>query len=157
MVKINFKKNFWFALILIGVFVIAIYFMIPKQVDCKTASVKDMNILHENLALHIHPQLTIILDGEKQSLPANIGVTGNIMRPIHTHDSTGVLHVEAPCQREFRLGEFFEVWGKTFSTTCILDKCDGRITMTVNGVENTLFENYLMNDNDNITITYTSK
>lgn len=155
--KINLKKNLGFALVLIFVFAIAIYFMIPKKVDCMSADVREMNIRHENLALHIHPTLTILIDGEKQSIPANIGVEGRTMRPIHTHDATGILHIEAPCQREFRLGEFFEVWGRQFSSNCIFDNCNGEISMTVNGKENNLFENYLMNDKDAIVINFTTK
>jgi hypothetical protein len=30
---------------------------------------------------------------------------------MHTHDSTGVIHMEAPHPFEYTLGDFFSVWG----------------------------------------------
>ena len=33
---------------------------------------------------------------------------------MHTHDTTGVLHIEAPQGREFTLGNFFHIWGGQF-------------------------------------------
>ena len=28
----------------------------------------------------------------------------------HTHDSTGIIHIESPLKRDFTLGQFFDVW-----------------------------------------------
>jgi hypothetical protein len=63
---------------------------------------------------HIHPTLVIVLAGQRLRVPANIGIHPD--RPclywLHTHDTDGVLHVEAPDrERVFRLADFFAVWG----------------------------------------------
>src|SRR3989344_1406608 len=49
-------------------------------------------ILSRN-GLHWHPELTIFAKGEKQEIPANLGI-GTVHNPMHTHDSSGVIHLE---------------------------------------------------------------
>ena len=41
---------------------------------------------------HIHPHLTIKINGEEQNIPANIGSVPCHL-PLHTHDNDGVIHV----------------------------------------------------------------
>src|SRR3989344_810647 len=107
--------------------------------------------------IHWHPKLTIELNGQKQTIPADIGATG-VHYPVHTHDATGVLHYEIndPTPENMRLHYFFEkVWGRPFNGTCILDYCNndsGTVKMFVNGKENYEFENYMPRDGDDIRI-----
>lgn len=109
--------------------------------------------------LHWHPELTINVKGAKQEIGANIGI-GVTHNPIHTHDSTGVLHLEFQGlvrKDDLKLGKFFEVWDKQFNSGCIFDKCngpDGKLKMLVNGEVNTEYENYQMQDKDKIEIIY---
>lgn len=109
--------------------------------------------------LHWHPELVISIKGQQQAIPANLGIAA-AHNPIHTHDSTGVIHLEfqgVVTKDDLRLGQFFKVWGKTFSSTCILDTCngpDGQVKMTVNGQPNTEFDHYLMHDKDKIEIRF---
>ena len=109
--------------------------------------------------IHWHPHLTIRIDGENHVIPAHIGL-GSVHRPIHTHETDGILHMENsnPSRRTVTLGYFFEVWGKDFSAECIFDYCTdkGTLKMWVNGKENTGYENYFMQDKDEILIEYTS-
>jgi hypothetical protein len=60
--------------------------------------------------IHWHPHLEIVINGQQQTIPANLGLTGGIHSPTHTHDSTGVLHYEndRPNFENMRLGYFFE-------------------------------------------------
>src|SRR5690349_4314056 len=39
-------------------------------------------------ALHIHPHLTIFINGQEQVIPALIGLTAAGWEPLHTHDSS---------------------------------------------------------------------
>lgn len=109
--------------------------------------------------VHWHPTLRITVQGETVAIPANLGL-GGIHADIHTHDTTGKLHVEMsrPVRKsDLRLARFFEVWGKQFTSRCVVDTCsetEGKVKMTVNGQPNTEFENYLMQDKDKIEITY---
>ena len=112
--------------------------------------------------LHWHPKLTIYIKGQKQEIPANIGI-GATHQKIHTHDEDakdGVVHMEMQgvvTKDDTKLGNFFRIWGKEFSSTQIFDKkngSDGNVKMTVNGKENTEFTNYQMKDGDQIEIKY---
>ena len=110
--------------------------------------------------IHWHPELTIIINGQQQIIPTNLGITPSFHYPVHTHDTTGVLHYENnnPTPENMPLRYFFEqVWRKPFNSTCILNYCnDGSKTvkMTVNGKENFDFENYIPKDKDDIRIEF---
>ncbi len=107
--------------------------------------------------MHWHAKLAIFIDGKEQEIPNNIGI-GITHNPMHTHDAAGEIHLEFSGlvkKDDTQLGKFFEVWGKKFSSSCILDSCakDGKsVKMLVNGKQNDEFENYLMQDKDNIEI-----
>ncbi len=112
------------------------------------------------LAMHIHPKLRIVIDGKEERIPVNIGVVGSCVRPVHTHDGSGEIHVESNVVRDFTLSEFFAVWGKTFTTTQILDsKVDDthRIVLTIGGKESSEFEKLVLRDNEEVEIRYEKK
>lgn len=67
-------------------------------------------INHQQVVMHIHPRLTLIVEGKRVKVPANIGITAQCMRPVHTHDDSGTLHIEYRRWHEFTLGDFFQVW-----------------------------------------------
>ncbi len=109
--------------------------------------------------LHWHPELSIEIKGQKQEIPANIGI-GLVHNPIHTHDNSGTIHLELDGlvkKDNIRLNQFFKIWGKQFNSNCIFEFCngsDGAVKMFVNGQENAEFENYQMKDKDRIEIKY---
>jgi hypothetical protein len=36
---------------------------------------------------------------------------------VHTHTPDGIIHIEAPSNRKFTLGDFFQIWGQPLSRT----------------------------------------
>jgi hypothetical protein len=62
---------------------------------------------------HIHAILHIYVNGLLSPLPKNIGIdkAQHLESSLHTHDSSGVIHMEAPRRFNFTLGDFFAVWG----------------------------------------------
>jgi hypothetical protein len=62
---------------------------------------------------HIHALLHIYVNGLLNPLPANIGLdpAKGIESSMHTHDRTGIIHMEAPHPYNYTLGDFFSVWG----------------------------------------------
>jgi hypothetical protein len=62
---------------------------------------------------HIHAMLHIYVNGLLTPLPADIGLDAakGLESSLHTHDSTGIIHMEAPHAYNFTLGDFFSVWG----------------------------------------------
>jgi hypothetical protein len=81
----------------------------------------------EGQVVHIHQHLDIYVAGKVVNLPANLGIdaSGAFISPLHTHDTTGVMHVESPTASSFSLGQFFAVWGVRLSPTCIGGECTG--------------------------------
>jgi hypothetical protein len=75
----------------------------------------------EGTALHIHTHLDVIVDGEPVAVPAQIGIDESTRQisPLHTHDTTGVIHIESPTQTQFTLGQFFTEWQVSLSATNI--------------------------------------
>lgn len=75
---------------------------------------------------HIHTHLTLIADGVQRAIPLAIGVLGSEVIQnfvvdgrcfywLHTHDATGIIHVEAPVATQFTLGDLFAIWGEPLS------------------------------------------
>jgi hypothetical protein len=66
-----------------------------------------------NEKLHIHAALHIYKEGLLMPVPAEVGLdpAKHIEASLHTHDSTGIIHMEAARRFDFTLGDFFKVWG----------------------------------------------
>ncbi|HUZ89767.1 MAG TPA: hypothetical protein VMU49_08050 [Candidatus Acidoferrales bacterium] len=67
----------------------------------------------EVLAVHYHTHLQIIYDGTPVNMPSQVGIKSGCSYWLVTHDTSGIIHVEAPkseAHRTFTLGDFFAVW-----------------------------------------------
>jgi len=84
----------------------------------------------EQLAYHIHVHLSLIVNGEQLAIPLGIGVLdrqvlggfvtgGSCFYWLHTHDASGIVHVESPNPGTLTLGQFFDVWGQLLTTTSV--------------------------------------
>jgi hypothetical protein len=114
----------------------------------------------EGMVEHIHVHLDVVADGQAVPVPANIGIDaarGGIS-PLHTHDASGVIHIESPVKRQFSLGEFFSEWGVSLSADNIggLRATDGKAVRTyVNGQARTGDPAAIMfNQHDEIALVY---
>jgi hypothetical protein len=92
----------------------------------------------EGQVVHIHQHLDLWVNGKKVKVPAFIGIQpSSYITSLHTHDDTGLIHVESPVKRRYNLGEFFGVWGVRLNKSCISDLCDNTtgngVKMWVNG------------------------
>src|SRR5262249_34956056 len=78
------------------------------------------------------------VDGKHVTIPANIGISMSqgFLAALHTHDTTGIVHVESPVQEAFTLGQFFNVWGVDLQPTSVggeVQPGGGQISVFVNG------------------------
>ena len=67
------------------------------------------------LAEHYHATVRISVLNETIAIPDDVGLNDNgcSMRPLHTHDSTGKIHLEfKESGVEAPLEAFFDIWGK---------------------------------------------
>lgn len=108
---------------------------------------------HQNLAVHIHPVMSITVDGAPETLPANIGVTPGCMAEIHTHEADGVIHVETISTdrlTSLSLADFFAVWGQP------IERDGFTYTLTVDGATVADPSTVTFADGQAIALSYTS-
>ncbi|WP_345763159.1 hypothetical protein [Diaminobutyricibacter sp. McL0608] len=66
----------------------------------------------EGTVEHIHSHLSVTVDGKTVKVPALLGIdeANAQISPLHTHDETGIVHVESPVKTTFTLGQVFTEW-----------------------------------------------
>ncbi len=96
----------------------------PDQVSAAVHAAGLPLLSMEATDVHFHAHLDIIIDGQPVTVPANIGIAGTTgISSLHTHDPTGIIHIESPTQATFTLGQFFTEWKIRLSGTCLNDVC----------------------------------
>jgi hypothetical protein len=81
---------------------------------------------------HYHVHLRLLVNDGTEShevpIPENLGLdaTNQIITSVHTHDASGVIHIEAD-QKGYRsdLQNVFDIWGVRFNAQCIGGYCGG--------------------------------
>ena len=65
---------------------------------------------------HIHAHVTMYVNGTKTPIPANVGIApdSSCLYWLHTHDDSGVIHIEAPEGVSATFGNFLDIWGQRF-------------------------------------------
>ncbi len=91
----------------------------------------------EQAVYHIHAHLAIYDSGAAREVPAGVGIPGfaeggKCLYWLHTHDASGIIHVESPTKRAYTLGQFFDIWGQPLSSSQI-GRATGSVTAFVNG------------------------
>ena len=121
----------------------------PGNQKAEVASTVPYLLPNLPLKQHIHPELKIFVDGVEEALPAEIGLTLTQHRAIHTHETDGVIHIEAQDTREYTLGNFMSVWEKAIAR----DGYD--VLMLVDESPSTEYENLVLRDGQKIVLKYT--
>ncbi|MFD7298225.1 hypothetical protein ACFV9W_33485 [Streptomyces sp. NPDC059897] len=87
----------------------------PRDVEARVEAAGLKMLDSEKLTMHIHPHLTVYAGGRQVTVPADIGIdrSGGKPRfsPLHTHDTSGTVHVESAQWKDFTLGQFLTEWG----------------------------------------------
>src|SRR5262249_21746333 len=66
--------------------------------------------------------LDIIANGNKVTVPAGVGFVisdgrATALTVLHTHDTSGIVHIESAANDAFTLGQFFTEWGIALDPT----------------------------------------
>ena len=123
---------------------------------------------HSGLARHDHAVLKIFINGDEEPIPANVGILTDIcnkdgeeMHAVHTHDSSGRLHIESNEDIDIPIGVFFDIWGHHFDENGIFNYTVNEtheLIMTVGGQQINQYDDYLLvNTSDIIEIRYQEK
>lgn len=76
----------------------------------------------EHLVYHNHTKLVINNQNQSLTIPAGIGIVPNeCIFWLHTHDDSGIIHVESPTKVSFSLGQFLQVWNSFDNSSFIND------------------------------------
>ena len=79
---------------------------------------------------------------------------------MHTHDETGIIHIESPLQKSFTLGQFFNIWKQNLSNNQVLNYTTDithPLNVYINGTKvsnGTDFRNIHIHAHDVIAIVY---
>lgn len=149
-------------IIIIGIVIILgglLYWSSSFQSGAQTTFVEGTNVAclpngHQQLALHVHPTLAITVDGEPEPVPANIGITGNCMAEVHTHDASGTVHVETATAERFSklsFADLFAVWGQP------VEREGYDLVITVDGQEVSSINEVPLKDHSSVELVYVTK
>ncbi|HXA29407.1 MAG TPA: hypothetical protein VN193_11755 [Candidatus Angelobacter sp.] len=89
---------------------------------------------NEQVVYHVHAHLAIYVNGAQRSIPAGIGIApprqiqtqsdgtpfvvgGSCFYWLHSHTADGIIHIESPDQRQYTLGNWFDIWQQPLSAT----------------------------------------
>lgn len=117
------------------------------------------------MLLHSHVRLNITSDGQPIIVPAHVGMFqagkaedrllyGNHsldsygmegMSPLHTHDESGMIHVESNAVRNFTLGDLLYIWqGLNLDGKNVVVKVDGKSVVD--------YRSLVLHDNETVTM-----
>lgn len=116
---------------------------------------------HQNLAQHIHPYLTLTLNGTSFGAPKDLGIDTDVcpggMHVVHTHDNTSKLHIETNDLMDVTVDVFFRIWGMPFDSTR-LDRYHvnetHELVMEVDGVVSDEWGDHVFRDGEQIEIIH---
>ena len=98
------------------------YFQIEKVVNSPQPLYATINGVPcnnaEQIAYHIHVHITMYINGQRATIPQNIGIEPGAVCYywLHTHTSDGIIHIEAPQkQSNLALDDFFTIWHNGFA------------------------------------------
>jgi len=107
-------------------------------------SIQGINCRKELLnSFHHHVHLSLFVNGEQIALPKGTGMKNphhnnfiyhaDCFYFLHTHDQTGIIHIEPPQDTTFTLKQYFAVWGEPLSINGFAGYT-GTVSVYINGV-----------------------
>ncbi len=97
----------------------------PPALDARADALPFPCLPMEGGQQHIHPYLRIVVSGQPVPIPASIGIRGlpgggACLEPVHTHDASGIIHIESPSPTQtYTLANFFTIWRATYQVVDI--------------------------------------
>lgn len=119
----------------------------------------------EQLAFHIHTKFNLTIDNKSYPIPAGIGIIPiNCIFWLHTHDDSGIIHIESPVNRSFTLGQFLNIWNRFNSSDAVIQNLSNNslndtVAVYINGTEmtnSTDYRNIELKDQETISLLVSS-
>lgn len=108
---------------------------------------------------HVHQRLKVYVDGREVTVPANIAFNqqARLAAALHTHNTDGIVHMEADQPFAAKLGDFFTMWGVKFTADQLGSyraEGDKTVQVFVNGQAVTDGPGYALKAKDQIVVGY---
>ena len=124
----------YFVLSASGAIICILFFLMSQITPDINAQVTGENKTSNKITMHIHSNLNVSINGRSLIVPKGIGINSTLwndhsldnfgterkttifgmitpaMSPLHTHDSSGTIHVESTEYRNYTLGQFHNIW-----------------------------------------------
>jgi hypothetical protein len=96
----------------------------PDDVPARVAAAGLAGASTESLTVHYHAHLDIFVNAKSEPVSASIGrEDDSFFSPLHTHATSGMIHIEAPRDQRFTLGMLFTEWGVRLTRNCVGGYC----------------------------------
>lgn len=152
------------VLTVLGVAICILFLLMSQSTPELNAQESIANKTSNKIIMHIHANLSVTVNGKSLIVPNGIGINSSLwkdhsldrfgtgqnanifglitpaMSPLHTHDSSGTIHVESTEYRNYTLGQFLNIWGIPLQGSKINLLTDG------NSTEN--YDNYILKDGE---------
>jgi len=120
------------------IIIIVVYFSENSSTPINTIQGVECDPL-EGTVFHIHAHLDLFVDSKPITIPAEIGIKQNeCLYWLHTHNTSGVIHIESPTKMTFTLAQFIQVWDNTPDISPKFEELthsDKNLKVFVNGTE----------------------
>lgn len=115
----------------------------------------------EQTQFHYHALLSIYINGKLSPLAQGTGIApdGSCYYWLHTHDSSGVVHIESPNNHTYTVGNFLDIWSLEFQRLGYptqLDLATGWQVWIDGKPYNGDFHNIVLKPHEIITLAYNS-
>ena len=137
------------------------------ELEIGKSGIKENSFRNDPFVMRAHSHLTITMDNKSVTIPSQIGIEKPLwkyhaldkygapgmpmqgmtmpgMAPIYTTDNSGLINIGSVANRNYTLGEFFQIWG--------LDLSSKTVKATVDGKQVQDFKNIILRDKENIVL-----
>jgi hypothetical protein len=152
------------VLLVSGAIICILFFLMPQFTPDINAQVTGENKTSNKIIMHIHSNLNVTVNGKSLIVPNGIGINSTLwndhsldkfgterkttifgmvtpaMSPLHTHDSSGTIHVESTEYRNYTLGQFLNIWGIPLEGS--------RVNLFIDGNSTDNYSNYVLKDRE---------
>ena len=152
----------YFVLSVSGAIKCILFVLMSQITPDLNAQVTGENKTSNKIIMHIHSNLNVTVNGKSLMVPNGIGINSTLwndhsldkfgterkttifgmvtpaMSPLHTHDSSGTIHVESIEYRNYTLGQFLNIWGMPLEGS--------RVNLLINGNSTDNYSNYVLKD-----------
>ncbi len=131
-------------------FVVSVSYFLATSNSSPSLGVSPVCIDEDKVVQHIHAHLEVTVDRQHLAIPAKVGITGSCAHPIHTHDDSGLVHVESNVVKPYFLEDFLSNWGKSFDNYVFAGG-------TVNGIAIDNYRRVVLKDGQRIVLEFRSR